>query len=273
MTASKHPAKFTDVIVDAMREDLKIYAHDIVDMRLLDPFAGVGRAHQLSTSRIHTVGVELEREWAQQHPGTIIGDSRFLPFADNTFQVIATSPCYGNRMSDNHNAQERCRVCSGSGWVRNATGEPRVHPNPAIGLIVPLLLMCEKCDGKGRRKYTRHTYTHYLGRRLTRTADGGKINAGEMAWGKEYRELHRRVWGECARVSVRGALALINVKDFYRNHLLVDLTSWHRDALKEAGFSIAYVQKVEVGRGMGQGENHDYRVPYENVIVAINRKA
>ena len=53
-----------------------------------------------------SVGVELEPEWVAMHSRTIVGDALDLPFHDDTFDVVATSPCYGNRLADHHNAQD-----------------------------------------------------------------------------------------------------------------------------------------------------------------------
>jgi tRNA G10 N-methylase Trm11 len=73
-------------------------------VKVLDPFAGTGGIHKLSARQ--TVGVELEPEWANQHPNTIIGNALNLPFPDASFDAIATSPTYGNRMADHHDAKE-----------------------------------------------------------------------------------------------------------------------------------------------------------------------
>ncbi len=75
--------------------------------RVLDPFAGVGLVHSL---RLHgsweTVGVEIEPEWAEMHPRTIVGDAMSLPFARYSFDAVFTSPAYGNRLADHHNAKD-----------------------------------------------------------------------------------------------------------------------------------------------------------------------
>jgi tRNA G10 N-methylase Trm11 len=36
----------------------------------------------------------------------MVGDATALPFADATFDGVFTSPCYGNRMADHHNAKD-----------------------------------------------------------------------------------------------------------------------------------------------------------------------
>lgn len=94
-----HPAKFSAAILPVIDELLG----DAITV--LDPFAGVGLIHSLPTKRV-TFGIEIEPEWANQHPRTAVGDALHLPFTDNFFNAIATSPCYGNRMADHHNAKD-----------------------------------------------------------------------------------------------------------------------------------------------------------------------
>lgn len=96
---TKHPAKFPDAVlkvIDELLGDAWI---------VLDPFAGVGRIHALFPKR-QTFGIEIEPEWAAQHLRTHIGNALDLPWPDNIVDAIATSPCYGNRMADHHNARD-----------------------------------------------------------------------------------------------------------------------------------------------------------------------
>jgi SAM-dependent methyltransferase len=53
-----------------------------------------------------TIGVEIEKEWAEMQENTIIGDATDLPFANCEFDAVCTSPTYGNRMADCHNAKD-----------------------------------------------------------------------------------------------------------------------------------------------------------------------
>lgn len=103
----RHPAKFTahmmhrieDRLADMLRRGALI----------LDPFAGTGGVHLLHDRPFEnwqTFGVELEPEWALQHDRTIVGSALELPFPDRTFDAIVTSPCYGNRMADHHEAKD-----------------------------------------------------------------------------------------------------------------------------------------------------------------------
>lgn len=94
-----HPAKFAQAHLDAIVEILG----DNPDLYVLDPFAGIGTVHQLP---YRTVGVEIEPDWAKQHPDTIIGNAVNTPYDRDTFDAIVTSPCFGNRMADHHEAKD-----------------------------------------------------------------------------------------------------------------------------------------------------------------------
>lgn len=97
----KHPAKYSNAILDVLTSVLTGY-----EGRVLDPFAGTGRIHLLSRPGLETWGVELEREWAGMHPRTICANALSMPFPPKTFQAIVTSPTYGNRLADHHNARD-----------------------------------------------------------------------------------------------------------------------------------------------------------------------
>lgn len=92
-----HPARYSDVL-------LPIFAELLAGATtVLDPFAGTGRIHELQPE-FSTVGVEIEPEWADLHPDTIVGSALSLAFDDWSFDAICTSPTYGNRLADHHNA-------------------------------------------------------------------------------------------------------------------------------------------------------------------------
>ena len=95
-----HPARFSDGLLPVFADLLAGYK------RILDPFAGTGRIHELQAVGFETVGVELEPEWAALHPATEVGDARKLRFSDGEFDAICTSPTYGNRLADHHNAYD-----------------------------------------------------------------------------------------------------------------------------------------------------------------------
>ena len=104
MTEPSHPAKFPTAVLAEIAQ----HAHG----RVLDPFAGTGRIHQLaalSDAVTATIGVEIEPEWAAMHPRTMVGNALRLPFKAATFDCVATSPCWGNRLADHHDARDGSR--------------------------------------------------------------------------------------------------------------------------------------------------------------------
>lgn len=107
-TVTKHPAKFSPAVLLQIVEFLRQI--DGRPLYVLDPFAGIGGVHLLGGKDDRTLGIELEKEWADQHQFTICGDARQLieiceseNFPTN---CIVTSPCYGNRMADHHDAKD-----------------------------------------------------------------------------------------------------------------------------------------------------------------------
>ena len=96
----KHPAKYNDAILAAIERALPETG------RVLDPFAGTGRIHELANEYRYTYGIELEAEWADMHPSTTVGSALTLPWVDNVFDAIATSPTYGNRMADKYDGRD-----------------------------------------------------------------------------------------------------------------------------------------------------------------------
>lgn len=117
---SSHPARYTLSILDAMHRLLPVVG------TVLDVFAGTGRIHLLATARRSTVGVELEPEWARRHRDTLNANALALPFPNGTFDAVATSPCYGNRMADSWAESHRYEHRTYSGDL----GRP-LHPDNA----------------------------------------------------------------------------------------------------------------------------------------------
>lgn len=148
-----HPAKFSDAILQTAASYLYDYPW------ILDPFAGVGRVHRLrhlikpvpegfgltlnnSTPqsswefiwelRGRTVGLEIEPEWAAAHPDTICTDM-FVWLAGwrNAIPAVFTSPTYGNRFADHHNAKDPSTRRSYTHDMRTLTGDNNrdLHPN------------------------------------------------------------------------------------------------------------------------------------------------
>ena len=137
-TATPHPAKFSPYLLVPLLEMLEDAADGIAgadharyaDLELLDPFAGVGTIHDLADQiGIRSTGVELEKEWADQHPRTYVGDATRLPFPRHSFDIVATSPPYGNRMADSYDGRDGSRRHT----YRIDLGRP-LTPDSAAGL-------------------------------------------------------------------------------------------------------------------------------------------
>lgn len=108
---TRHPAKFSPEVLRTIRTLIYQHAKPLKQTPplVLDPFAGVGRIHELEDVHhlARTVGVELQPRWAACHRRTRVGDATRLPhWWTNRFDVVATSPCYGNRYADHHNAAD-----------------------------------------------------------------------------------------------------------------------------------------------------------------------
>lgn len=208
MVVAKHPAPFTDVIIERFAWIINNYmmAGDRSRVRVLDPFAGVGTIHRLNemvrnldgaSRKVETVGIELEPKWAIADARTRVGSALDLPFKARAFDLIMTSPCYGNRMADHHNAKD---------------GSERI------------------------------TYRHYYGEDLT---DG---SAAMMQWGQEYRDFHAAAWKEALRVLRPSGLFVVNISNHIRKGYEVPVVEWHMQTLLELGLYIEHVDAVETPR-------------------------
>ena len=122
-----HPAPFTDSILQLIAAE-----HLLPETgTILDPFAGTGKVHRLGGGGRHTVGVEIEPEWAVCHPLTVQGNALALPFPDASFDAVVTSPTYGNRMADHHDARDGSVRRSYTHDLRAMTGDTArcLHPD------------------------------------------------------------------------------------------------------------------------------------------------
>ena len=95
-----HPARYSKHVLEALVKETEGFVN------IIDPFAGTGLIHRLQDHGHETVGVEIEPEWANMHHDTLVGDATDLQFVGDTFDAVVTSPTFGNRMADHHNARD-----------------------------------------------------------------------------------------------------------------------------------------------------------------------
>jgi hypothetical protein len=121
-----HPAPFHPALLPVMAALLP------ADTRaLLDPFCGSGRIARLHAwlPQAEFYGYEIEPEWTAEACAAgcccTCGDSRQLHYPAATFAAAATSPTYGNRMADHHNASDH----SPRHTYRHALGRPLTPGN------------------------------------------------------------------------------------------------------------------------------------------------
>ncbi|WP_162942113.1 hypothetical protein [Desertimonas flava] len=238
-----HPAMFSRELIGPLATTISGRSW------VLDPFAGTGRIHAIAEAAgvPRSTGIELEPEWANTDtfPGPdrtqVVGDALVVvpTFTPGTFDAVLTSPAYGNRMADKHEAKDPCKSCGGSG-VAGASD-------------------CRVCKGRGVSR--RNTYRHRLGRVLSAN------NGGGMQWGPEYRDLHRAIWAVCVSVLAPGGVFVVNCSNHIRLGAVVDVCDWHRRCLEELGLGIDDVVNVETRR-QRHGANGHLRVAGEQIIVA-----
>lgn len=226
---TKHPAKFNDDLMSVIRT---VVLDDMVEREvrhyaILDPLAGVGTIHKLRSAHIHTVGIELEPEWAEQHPDTITGDSLKIlrmwtdprrPEREG-YNAVITSPCYGNRMADHHEAKD---------------------------------------------KSARNTYRHKLGRPLTGGSSAGL--QWTTSHDDEYKAFHRELWALAVQMIEPGGIFVLNIKDHIRKQEIMKVTDWHIATLTALGLRLEAMRKVWA-TGNRQGQNGDARIEYEWIVT------
>lgn len=248
-----------------------------------DIFAGLGRIHDLPNHvGAETVGIEIEPEWARHRRRTLVGDATDLPREwSGLFDAVCTSPVYGSRMSDHHDAKDSCYLCQGTGtdWDESGCGDapmlcPQCHSVACMcgGIGVAMkahvtsctrcrALRCGECGGSGLTK--RYTYRHSLGRPLHPN------NAGQMHFpSSAYKSLHKAAWAEAWRVLRPGGIMLVNVKNFLKGGVEQDVVQWHADTLRDIGFLMGPTDSIPAVGLRHAGDNADVRVMEERIITA-----
>lgn len=123
----KHPAQYTPAIVDAAIKRL-----DGVTGTLLDPFAGPGQhLARLKAPGRKVIGYEIEKPWADfGDPFVQCVDSTLMPRTARSIAAIFTSPAYGNRFADHHNACDASTRRSYTHDMRTMLEDPSYQLDP-----------------------------------------------------------------------------------------------------------------------------------------------
>lgn len=102
----EHPAKYSDELMPFLVAALKGARN------VLDPFGGSGKIFSIENQLPGTeiFAIEIEHEWASMNPRTLLGDALDLSrWPDGFFASVCTSPTYGNRLADHHNARDNTK--------------------------------------------------------------------------------------------------------------------------------------------------------------------
>ena len=107
-----HPAPFNPALIRAIAQALQPLINPTAALATLDPFAGSGVVATLTKylPNLLIYGTEIEDPWAAASGAAGLriacGDALTLPFPSAFFDLVVTSPTFGNRMADHHNARD-----------------------------------------------------------------------------------------------------------------------------------------------------------------------
>jgi hypothetical protein len=243
LEVAPHPAKWSESVLVEIEQIVMDEASRLArPVRVLDPFAGRGlgelRAYCGDDASI-VAGVELEPEWAVADEQTIVGDATALPDDwTSAFDMVITSPCYGNRMADHHEARDDSSRIT----YRHKLGRMPSTNSAAVMQWGP-------------------TYRDFHAR----------------AWENARRVLRKGrhgTPGKDGRDRVLGGLAVVNVSNHIRTRAVSGqrveveqrVVEWHVNDWLVAGCTLEAVVKVPTPR-MVFGENGDARVDGERILL------
>lgn len=255
MSRQIHPSQFSKELVHPIAQAV---VNALADRKveggtfyMIDPCAGLGwrlseiadhvglmwmsEAATMNTypRKLEWRGMEIEPAYVDQaHPNVARGDSSvMIDWLSNSWDVGVTSPTYGNGMNDYFEAKDASRRNTYIHRIREFIPDYRLSVNNTA----------------------RYSY-----------------RGGSKKWAK-YLDLHRRIYGQMARVLKPGAPFIVNTKGFISGREMVDLTNVHDELLRENGFRTG-VRKRVVTPGLAQGSNWEAREVYESVVTYWNRE-
>lgn len=122
-TTPRHPARYTAALLPIFADALRG-----VSGIVLDPFAGTGHALERLARMVPAatfVGIEIQPQYVATGPALLrLGSALALDFTDGSVDAIVTSPTYGNRMADHHDARDTSK----RNTYRHALGA-ELHPD------------------------------------------------------------------------------------------------------------------------------------------------
>ena len=248
---SKHPAKFSKVLWEPLADI--IAGREIV----LDPFAGVGTIHHIAdlAGVEYSVGIELEREWAIQGASfgaseipsanrrIVVGDSTTLTriISPTSVDTIVTSPAYGNRLSDTHNAKDK----SVRNTYKHQLGRD-LSPNSGAGLVF---------RGKGTDSYCElHTKVYQQCWEVLEQDGLMVINISNF-----YRTVHRKT-------DLLHRYEVLESADGPKKRLEMDVIAWHIQTLLKIGFKMTGSRHIKTPRNR-YGANNHVRLDKEVILI------
>ena len=123
---ARHPAKFNRAIIDRIVHIIDWHTTIPTNARILDPFGGTGKIFDILEEYpgLQITALEIEPNWASHDPRVTTGNALDNGFENEFFDMIITSPTYGNRMADHHNAKDGSK----RNTYTHAYGE-KLHPD------------------------------------------------------------------------------------------------------------------------------------------------
>lgn len=214
---------------------------------VIDPMAGTCTIHAIAMPGVETIGNEIEPPDVdiahQLYPScqSVVGDAADLDYEDGSFHAVITSPDFGNRGSDHHNAKDTHKPCQGRG--------------------------CKGCGGLGvslRRSYT-HDLRYVTGDMSYQLdpANSGRYRSTDP----RYWERQAAYWAEAFRVLKDGGLMVVDVKDGVEAGRVVAVVEPHRQLLESVGFAIETLIPLPMP-GLRNGANGELRSDGHIIIVA-----